>query len=97
VPAPQILRSAAPSENAALTQARVKPAVIGIGRGAWSGQCANDNRESDNYPANCPAVTEPQRVDARPLRIDTTPDGYCGLKGTGVSCPISGSVRVPAH
>jgi peptide-methionine (S)-S-oxide reductase len=25
------------------------------------------------------------------------PDGYCGLKGTGVSCPIGGSVQVPAH
>ena len=25
------------------------------------------------------------------------PDGYCGLKGTGISCPIGGSVRIPAH
>jgi len=25
------------------------------------------------------------------------PDGYCGLKGTGVSCPIGGNVVVPAH
>ena len=25
------------------------------------------------------------------------PEGYCGLKGTGVSCPIGGSVQVPAH
>jgi peptide-methionine (S)-S-oxide reductase len=25
------------------------------------------------------------------------PDGYCGLKGTGVSCPIEGRVHVPAH
>ena len=25
------------------------------------------------------------------------PDGYCGLKGTGISCPIGGSVVVPAH
>jgi peptide-methionine (S)-S-oxide reductase len=25
------------------------------------------------------------------------PDGYCGLKGTGVSCPIGGSVQIPAH
>jgi len=25
------------------------------------------------------------------------PDGYCGLQGTGVVCPIGGSVRVPAH
>ena len=25
------------------------------------------------------------------------PDGYCGLKGTGVSCPIGGGVRIPAH
>jgi peptide-methionine (S)-S-oxide reductase len=25
------------------------------------------------------------------------PDGYCGLKGTGVSCPIGGSVQAPAH
>jgi peptide-methionine (S)-S-oxide reductase len=25
------------------------------------------------------------------------PDGYCGLKGTGVSCPIGGNVQVPAH
>ncbi|MDE2449708.1 MAG: peptide-methionine (S)-S-oxide reductase MsrA [Gammaproteobacteria bacterium] len=25
------------------------------------------------------------------------PDGYCGLKGTGVSCPIGGGVQVPAH
>jgi peptide-methionine (S)-S-oxide reductase len=25
------------------------------------------------------------------------PDGYCGLKGTGISCPIGGGVVVPAH
>ena len=25
------------------------------------------------------------------------PDGYCGLKGTGVVCPIGGSVQIPAH
>ena len=25
------------------------------------------------------------------------PEGYCGLKGTGVSCPIGGSLVVPAH
>jgi peptide-methionine (S)-S-oxide reductase len=25
------------------------------------------------------------------------PDGYCGLKGTGVSCPIGGSVQVASH
>jgi peptide-methionine (S)-S-oxide reductase len=25
------------------------------------------------------------------------PDGYCGLQGTGVSCPIGGSVQAPAH
>jgi peptide-methionine (S)-S-oxide reductase len=25
------------------------------------------------------------------------PDGYCGLKGTGISCPMGGSVRPPAH
>jgi peptide-methionine (S)-S-oxide reductase len=25
------------------------------------------------------------------------PEGYCGLKGTGVSCPIGGRVQVPAH
>jgi peptide-methionine (S)-S-oxide reductase len=25
------------------------------------------------------------------------PDGYCGLKGTGVSCPIGDSVQTPAH
>jgi len=25
------------------------------------------------------------------------PDGYCGLQGTGVSCPIGGNVRVSAH
>jgi peptide-methionine (S)-S-oxide reductase len=25
------------------------------------------------------------------------PDGYCGLRGTGVACPIGGSVQVPAH
>ena len=25
------------------------------------------------------------------------PEGYCGLKGTGVACPIGGSVQVPAH
>jgi peptide-methionine (S)-S-oxide reductase len=25
------------------------------------------------------------------------PDGYCGLKGTGVTCPIGGSAQVPAH
>jgi peptide-methionine (S)-S-oxide reductase len=25
------------------------------------------------------------------------PDGYCGLKGTGVSCPMGGNLQVPAH
>jgi peptide-methionine (S)-S-oxide reductase len=25
------------------------------------------------------------------------PEGYCGLKGTGVACAIAGTVRVPAH
>ena len=25
------------------------------------------------------------------------PDGYCGIKGTGVSCSIGGNVVVPAH
>jgi len=25
------------------------------------------------------------------------PDGYCGLKGTGVACPIGGRVPIPAH
>ena len=25
------------------------------------------------------------------------PDGYCGLKGTGVSCPIGGSAGISAH
>ena len=25
------------------------------------------------------------------------PDGYCGLKGTGVACPIGGNVQIPAH
>jgi peptide-methionine (S)-S-oxide reductase len=25
------------------------------------------------------------------------PDGYCGLKGTGVSCPIGGNVQFSAH
>jgi peptide-methionine (S)-S-oxide reductase len=25
------------------------------------------------------------------------PDGYCGLKGTGVSCPIGQSEQLPAH
>jgi peptide-methionine (S)-S-oxide reductase len=25
------------------------------------------------------------------------PDGYCGLQGTGVACPIGGDVQVPAH
>jgi peptide-methionine (S)-S-oxide reductase len=25
------------------------------------------------------------------------PEGYCGLKGTGVSCPIGQSPRLPAH
>lgn len=25
------------------------------------------------------------------------PDGYCGLKGTGVSCPIGQSAQLPAH
>jgi peptide-methionine (S)-S-oxide reductase len=25
------------------------------------------------------------------------PDGYCGLKGTGISCPIGGRVQVAAH
>jgi peptide-methionine (S)-S-oxide reductase len=25
------------------------------------------------------------------------PDGYCGLKGTGIACPIGGSVQVSAH
>jgi peptide-methionine (S)-S-oxide reductase len=26
-----------------------------------------------------------------------SPDGDCGLKGTGISCPIGGSVQVAAH
>ena len=25
------------------------------------------------------------------------PDGYCGIRGTGVSCPIGGSVQASAH
>jgi peptide-methionine (S)-S-oxide reductase len=25
------------------------------------------------------------------------PEGYCGLKGTGISCPIGGNVQVAAH
>ncbi|MGH8199643.1 MAG: peptide-methionine (S)-S-oxide reductase MsrA [Steroidobacteraceae bacterium] len=25
------------------------------------------------------------------------PDGYCGLKGTGVACPIAGAALAPAH
>ncbi len=25
------------------------------------------------------------------------PDGYCGLKGTGISCPIGGNAQVAAH
>ncbi len=25
------------------------------------------------------------------------PDGYCGLQGTGVSCPIGGNLQIPAH
>jgi peptide-methionine (S)-S-oxide reductase len=25
------------------------------------------------------------------------PEGYCGLQGTGVSCPIGGGVQLPAH
>jgi peptide-methionine (S)-S-oxide reductase len=25
------------------------------------------------------------------------PDGYCGLKGTGVACPIASSMEIPAH
>ena len=25
------------------------------------------------------------------------PDGYCGIRGTGVSCPIGGNVQVSAH
>jgi peptide-methionine (S)-S-oxide reductase len=25
------------------------------------------------------------------------PDGYCGIKGTGISCPIGGGHAVPAH
>ena len=29
--------------------------------------------------------------------LSKNPDGYCGLKGTGISCPIGGSVQVPAH
>jgi len=29
--------------------------------------------------------------------LSKNPDGYCGLKGTGISCPIGGSVVVPAH
>src|SRR5271156_1178498 len=35
------------------------------------GQAANDNRNSGDYSGNYPAVTEPQRVDARLVRIDT--------------------------
>jgi peptide-methionine (S)-S-oxide reductase len=25
------------------------------------------------------------------------PDGYCGLRGTGVSCPIGGNLQIPSH
>jgi len=25
------------------------------------------------------------------------PEGYCGLKGTGISCPIGGNVQAAAH
>jgi|GEM_PF-5369145 len=40
--------------------------------------------------------------DADELLIDRIiepidPDGYCGLKGTGISCSIGGNVVVPAH
>ena len=28
--------------------------------------------------------------------LEKNPDGYCGIKGTGVSCPITGSQRVSA-
>ena len=28
--------------------------------------------------------------------LEKNPDGYCGIKGTGVSCPIAGSRRVSA-
>jgi len=35
------------------------------------GKCANCNRKCGKSSTNYPAVTEPRRVDARPLRIDT--------------------------
>lgn len=36
-------------------------------------------------------------VDYHQQYLAKNPDGYCGLKGTGVSCPIGGNVVVPAH
>jgi hypothetical protein len=36
-------------------------------------------------------------VDYHQQYLAKNPDGYCGLKGTGVSCPIGGNVQVPAH
>jgi hypothetical protein len=32
--------------------------------------------------------------DGQRLNYIKNSDGYCGLKGTGVSCPIDGSVLV---
>jgi peptide-methionine (S)-S-oxide reductase len=29
--------------------------------------------------------------------LSKNPDGYCGIRGTGVSCPIGGNVQVSAH
>jgi peptide methionine sulfoxide reductase MsrA len=35
--------------------------------------------------------------DCHQQYLAKNPDGYCGLKGTGVSCPIGGSVQVSSH
>jgi hypothetical protein len=40
---------------------------------------------------------EPLVEDYHQQYLAKNPDGYCGLKGTGVSCPIGGKVQVPAH
>jgi hypothetical protein len=39
----------------------------------------------------------PNVVDYDQQYLAKNQDGYCGLKGTGVSCPIGGNVVAPAH
>lgn len=39
----------------------------------------------------------PRVEDYHQPYLANNPDGYYGLKGTGVSCAIRGNARVPAH